>query len=221
MSRGQAYQRIHLLDQEQRRVELPFLELGEELWNPQGTRFTLLFDPGRIKQGLVPNLEAGLPLVEGQQFTLLIENAWLDANGVPMVEDYRKHFQVVAQDTTQPQINNWQLGSPTEGTREPLVIRFDEPLDHGLLQNTIHVESPTGTELIGSTAISANETEWRFTPDSNWQSGDYELVVEGILEARSANSLGRAFEVFVAGAQGPGILEKFRVALSIAPNSPD
>ena len=32
----------------------PFLELDEELWSTDGRRFTLLFDPGRIKRGLKP-----------------------------------------------------------------------------------------------------------------------------------------------------------------------
>src|SRR5262249_11153664 len=54
MSQGDAYRYIRLLDATGKEVRQAFLELGEELWDPQGTRFTLLFDPGRIKQGLKP-----------------------------------------------------------------------------------------------------------------------------------------------------------------------
>src|SRR4051812_30263795 len=54
MGRGDAYRHIHLFDDNGKQVPWPFLELAEELWNPEMTRFTLFFDPGRIKQGLVP-----------------------------------------------------------------------------------------------------------------------------------------------------------------------
>ena len=37
----------------------PFLELEQELWSGDGRRFTLLFDPGRIKRGLKPREEQG------------------------------------------------------------------------------------------------------------------------------------------------------------------
>ncbi len=54
MSRGEAYRRIHLLDADGKPIERAFLELGEELWDPDGKRFTLFIDPGRIKRGLKP-----------------------------------------------------------------------------------------------------------------------------------------------------------------------
>lgn len=51
MSRGGIYQHLHLLEEDGTAVELPFLELDEELWDPTMTRLTLLIDPGRIKRG--------------------------------------------------------------------------------------------------------------------------------------------------------------------------
>ena len=45
MSRGEAYRRIHLLDADGKEVDRAFLELGEELWDPDGKRFTLLHRP--------------------------------------------------------------------------------------------------------------------------------------------------------------------------------
>ena len=59
MSRGDSYKHIQLLDEKGKAVELPFLELDEELWDPAGKRFTLFFDPGRIKRGLKPREEVG------------------------------------------------------------------------------------------------------------------------------------------------------------------
>src|SRR5262249_45752461 len=50
MSRREAYANIRLLDDKGKAVESPFLELDEELWDPEGKRFTLYIDPGRIKR---------------------------------------------------------------------------------------------------------------------------------------------------------------------------
>ena len=66
MSRGEAYQRIKLIDSTGKPVDAPFLELDEELWSPDGTRFTLIFDPGRIKRGLRPREEVGTGAGVGQ-----------------------------------------------------------------------------------------------------------------------------------------------------------
>jgi hypothetical protein len=55
--RGEAYEHIKLLDAKGKPLEEVFLELGEELWDPEMKRFTLLFHPGRVKKGLVPREE--------------------------------------------------------------------------------------------------------------------------------------------------------------------
>ncbi|MEE8257232.1 MAG: hypothetical protein V3R60_05015, partial [Acidobacteriota bacterium] len=78
MSRGEAYRRVFLLDDEGRPVELPFLELDEELWDVEGKRLTLLFDPGRVKRDLKPNREVGPPLRQDRDYTLVIDRRWLD-----------------------------------------------------------------------------------------------------------------------------------------------
>ena len=40
MSRGEAYRHVRLLDAAGKAVDLPFLELDQELWDPDGKRFT-------------------------------------------------------------------------------------------------------------------------------------------------------------------------------------
>ena len=51
MSRGEVYRRTRLLDGSGKSVEMAFLELEQELWDAEGKRLTILFDPGRIKRG--------------------------------------------------------------------------------------------------------------------------------------------------------------------------
>src|SRR5207237_1104835 len=63
MRQGEAYGHVHVLDASGKALDHPFLELDEELWDPQGKRLTLLFHPGRIKKGLKPREELG-PILE-------------------------------------------------------------------------------------------------------------------------------------------------------------
>ncbi len=66
MRRGEAWQHIRLLDEHGAPVELPFLEIDQELWDTTNTRLTVLFDPGRIKRGLLPLNESGPNIQEGR-----------------------------------------------------------------------------------------------------------------------------------------------------------
>ena len=195
MSRGEAYQRVTLLDEQGMPVEHPFLELGEELWDPSGTRFTLLLDPGRIKRGLQPRELFGPALEEGRRYTLEIASQWLDAEGRPLVAAVRKSFLVAAPDDVQPDLNKWRVTLPNAGTRQPLIVRFPEPLDQAMLQRVLRVESAAGQLQVGSISVSARETVWSWTPDQNWQPGRYLLRIDGNLEDLAGNSLERPFEV--------------------------
>lgn len=93
MSRGSIYEHIHLRDEAGKDVELPFLEIDEELWDPEMKRLTLFIDPGRIKRGVRPLEEIGPSLRQGHRFTLAIDADWLDAAGKPLVQKYEHSFE--------------------------------------------------------------------------------------------------------------------------------
>src|SRR5262245_49760230 len=60
MSQGDAFDHIALLDGDGKAMtEPPFLIRGGELWDREFRRFTLFFDPGRVKRDLGPSLELG------------------------------------------------------------------------------------------------------------------------------------------------------------------
>jgi hypothetical protein len=195
MSRGDSYRHIRLLDETGKAVELPFLELDEELWNPEGKRFTLLFDPGRIKRGLKPREEVGPALVEGKRYTLVIDRKWEDAEGNPLRETYRKSFRVTAPDDTPPDPKGWNIETPPAGTEKPLTVTFPEPLDHALLQRLLSVTDAAGQPLAGTVRVTDEETRWHFTPRRPWRAGAYRLVVDTALEDLAGNRIGRPFEV--------------------------
>jgi hypothetical protein len=197
MSRGEAYRRVMLLDAAGKAISLPFLELDQELWDPEGKRLTLLFDPGRVKRDLLPNREVGSPLREGERYTLLVDREWRDAAGRPLREEFRKPFEVGPPDHDPPSEKNWRITPPKAATGEPLAVRFPEPLDQALLARVIHVTTPAGERIAGSIEIDEQETRWRFRPTEAWTAGEYLLDVATLLEDLAGNSLERPFEVDV------------------------
>jgi hypothetical protein len=197
MRRGEVYKHIRLLDAAGKPVESPFLELDQELWDEAGQRFTLLIDPGRIKRGLKPREDVGPALEQGKSYTLEIARDWLDADGEPLKEGYRKKFSVVAPDETQPDPKKWKLQAPPAGKAEALVVTFPKPLDHGMLERVLHVTDGRGRKVEGTVEVTAGETRWRFTPKEAWRAGAYDLVVDTALEDPAGNSIARPFEVDV------------------------
>ena len=194
MSRGEAWERIHLLDARGNQVELAFLEIEQELWDSEQKRLTVLFDPGRIKRGLVPHNELGPALLEGQEYTLLIDREWQDPQGAPLREEYRKRFRVGPADRQPTDVKDWRLTIPKAGGAEALVVKFPEPMDWAMLQRTFQVFGPSG-QVAGSISIENRETEWSFTPARPWQPSDYQLIVDTSLEDLAGNRIGRAFDV--------------------------
>src|SRR6185436_14165442 len=197
MARREAYLRVRLLDGSGKPVELPFLEIGEELWDRPATRLTLLFDPGRIKRGLKPREDSGPALEEGKSYTLVVDAAWPDAEGRPLQQGFRKAFKVVAPDEKQPDPKAWTVTAPGAGTRDPLTVVFHEPLDEAMLHRSLTVTDAAGSPVAGRIEIDREETRWRFHPAAAWRAGSCALVVDAVLEDLAGNSIERPFEVDV------------------------
>jgi hypothetical protein len=195
MSRGEAYQRIHLLNEKGKEVESPFLELPQELWDDRQTRFTLLLDPGRIKRELLPRELVGPALENGKKYTLVIDRTWLDADNKPLKESHRKAFTVGPPDEKVPDIKSWKLTPPSAGSLDPLIVDFPEPLDHAMLHRVLQIMDSRTKPLEGTIAVSREETRWEFKPKAVWQAGAYHLDVDSDLEDLAGNSLKKPFEV--------------------------
>jgi hypothetical protein len=195
MSRGEAYRHIRLLDPAGKPIEAAFLEVGEELWDPAGKRFTLFLDPGRIKRGLKPREDLGAVLEAGKKYTLVIDRDWSDAQGNPLGEPYRKAFEATAAADQPPDPKTWKVEAAPAGTTRPLDVRFPGPLDHALLQRLVRVTDAAGREVAGTVTVSDQETRWHFTPSAPWQPGEYRVTVDTALEDLAGNSIGRPFEV--------------------------
>jgi hypothetical protein len=194
MGRRGGVDRVKLLDDDGREVEMPFLPLDAEFWNGDRTRYTVFFDPGRQKRGILPNREMGPSLIAGRSYTLVVDRNWPDGNGNMLREPFTHRFKAGAPELSPLDPDRWRIVAPRAGTRESLVVIFPKPLDHGLLLTAIGVKRD-GQPITGDVLVDRQETRWTMTPGEAWTPGRYELIVLPILEDLAGNRIGRAFEV--------------------------
>jgi hypothetical protein len=196
MSRGGAYQRIHIIDDASGvEVRYPFLRLAEELWDSEQKRLTVLFDPGRIKRGLVSQEELGMAIQPGRKYRLVIDQDWRDANSVPMKAGFTRTFSVGPEDRTALDPKDWRVTAPQPGTSSALTLDFPEALDQALLSRVLTVKDAAGNFVDGKVAVEREETRWSFTPSAAWRPGAYEIGVPGILEDLAGNKVYTPFDV--------------------------
>jgi len=216
MRMGDGLPFIKLLNASGEDVVDPFLPLGGEFWDRERRRYTIFFDPGRVKRGILPNEQLGRPLREGGEYALVIDASWTDAEGSPLKESYRKVFRVGPADETPLDTATWTLRVPTASNREALVVDFPEPLDHGLMTRALAVEIADGRAIAGDIDIGEEETRWAFRPGEPWEEGDYRLVASPILEDLAGNQIGQLFEVDVfEGVELPEEREVYRVPFTV------
>ena len=190
---GAAY--VRLLNANGQVVDDVFLPLKLALWNEDRTRYTLLLDPGRVKQGIRPNREMGRALAAGNTYTLAIDRGWPDASGAALAESFTRTFTVASPREQAIDPTTWRLAAPAADTREPLVVSFPEPLDHALLHRALLVTTERGLVVGGDVAVEAAETRWVFTPHDPWRSTEHRLTPLPTLEDPAGNRVGRAFEI--------------------------
>ncbi len=194
-----------------------FLPPEPELWDAQRKRLTMLLDPGRIKRGLVPNLEFGYPLVEGTTVRITIDPAFRDATGQPLRAGMARSYDVGPPLRSRLDPAAWQVTTPAAGSRDPLQVEFDRPLDHGLLQHCLSVRDSGDVTLDGMGEIGKREHSWSFAPDVPWKTGDYQLVVEPRLEDVAGNTPARVFDRDVTKAEdAPGEWEAVTIIFTCA-----
>ena len=220
MRRGDVYDFIHLLGPDGKPVESPFVTFGEELWNAEGTRLTLLLDPGRQKHDLLPRQQAGPVLEAGKQYSLVISGDWPDAHGRPLGNEGRKQFRAIAAEPRAVQPADWKITSPHAGTREPLIVKFDRPLDHALSLRMLTVTDSANKTIEGEISLAGRDSEWQLTPKQPWSAGEFVLAIDKNLEDVSGNRVGRAFEVDEDRTE-PGPVAAVRRTFTVAAKSND
>ena len=192
-----AEKHIQLHDEKGAVVEKAFLIAagGQELWDPEHTRLTIFFDPGRIKRDLTPHEALGLPLREGHSYSLTIDSALHDAHGLPLARSFVKRFKVGSMDRSLPREQNWRVNAPTAGTRDPLTVQLPEPLDHALLNRMLRVRRSDGGLVAGQVLTTNDDRSWSFIPAEAWKGASYSLEVDPELEDLAGNNMHHLFDV--------------------------
>ena len=201
MQEGEELKHIHLIKDGRDTLPFVFLDLG--LWNNERTMLTVWLDPGRIKRELQPNKLLGPPLIKGSHYQLLIEKNWQDAEGILLKENLAKNFFTSSRDSVSPDEKKWTIMIPKAGTKELLVIKFNESLDHVLAERTISVTDASGNEVKGKLNVNDHGDVLYFSPDSDWKTGGHSLQIESRLEDLAGNNLDRLFDVDINKKQEP------------------
>jgi len=193
METRDAQRHVHLLDEAGSEVPLAFVEIEHGLWDPQQTRLTLLFHPGRVKRGIAPGERLGAPLRAGRHNRLVVDSDMSDAAGRRLAQPFEKTFTAMAADRASPRADAMRVHAPGEPT-DRLVVDLPEPLDEALLQRLIWVEDAQGSRVEGTPDVGDGETRWSFRPRNDWAPGEYAVRVHPALEDRAGNRFDRLFD---------------------------
>ena len=193
MRLGVAWQYLRMLDAAGRPMGGMFVEVDQELWDPEGRRLTVLFDPARIKRGLVDHINEGPPFEVGQRATLLIEPDWRDADGGLLAAPFEKAVTIAPPLRAAIDPADWRL-TPPRGATAPLVVDFPHSLDAAIAARAFSVRQ-SGARITGTIRLEATETRFVFTPDRPWTPGAYALVADAVLEDIAGNRIGRPFDI--------------------------
>lgn len=109
----------------------PFVIVPEGLWNIDRTRLTLLLHPGRIKQGVGPNMTEGDILRAGNVYTLKIDARWKGASGEPLKDSFSRSINASNTLRKAINVNLWALKAEQDKIGI-LTIVTDHPLDQPL-----------------------------------------------------------------------------------------
>ena len=175
-------------------LEGVFLPPPPELWDSSRRRLTMLLDPGRIKRGLAPNLEAGYPLVEGVTVQVTVSPDFRDAGGAQLIVGAKRRYRVGPPLRERISPHHWKLTPPAAGSSQPLTVEFDRALDNALLQHCLTVKTADGVPVPGQSEIGPQERSWRFSPDNPWPAVPLRLSVSSRLEDLAGNSPLRVFD---------------------------
>ncbi|MEM1428977.1 MAG: hypothetical protein AAGG09_05935 [Pseudomonadota bacterium] len=194
MGQGDIMEHIALLDADGEEVAGAFLKNRYDLWSPDRTRLTLLFDPGRVKTGLAAHDALGRALEAGRDYAILVRGSARDAKGCALGPDMTQAFRAGPADTQTPDPGAWGLHLPHSGTTEPLTLELGSPHDHLSLVYRVRVLDRAGQPVAGRIELSEGESVWIFTPAQPWPHEVHRISVDPRLEDLAGNRPGVLFD---------------------------
>lgn len=214
MSPGRAlFERIELRDDRDQPTGGPWWQT--ELWNHDYTRLTLWVHPGRVKQGVNLRDELGPVLEPGRCYSLVVTTQMRDRHGRPLARSFVKRFTATAELNRAIEVDRWQVVCPAAGSRDPLGVAFDRPLDRHLAARALRVVDAAGNTVAGEATLDDEERRWSFRPHRPWSGGRHTIEIDGVLEDVCGNSPGHPFDADLsAGQSARARTETFRVSFT-------
>jgi hypothetical protein len=186
------FDKIQLIDAQGAAVYSPWRRL--ELWSRDATRLTLWIHPGRIKQGVNLRERFGPVLRPNAEYSLVLHRSIRSAAGASLATDFKHSFTTIAEDRKRPLPQDWTLTLPRVGTREPLAIRFDEPLDRALLDGYLEILNAQAEPVSVTMIPVIGDDRCTVVPEKPWKSGNHLLQVSDLLEDLAGNTRVRVFD---------------------------
>ena len=192
MEQGGAAGRLHLLADDGSELTGALLAMPPELWDRPRRRLTVLLEPGRIKRGLPPNVQAGPPLVPGTSVTFVVDGQLTDAAGAPLVSGVQRTYLVDEPIRSRVDPSRWDVQWP-DSAGDQLVVRFGRSLDRALVRRCLKILGPDGRVVPGQAVLDRGAAIWTFTPVIGPVLG-WSLHVHPDLEDLAGNSVRGAFD---------------------------
>ncbi|MEM9887892.1 MAG: hypothetical protein AAF849_18500 [Bacteroidota bacterium] len=186
-------EQIKLTDENGQEVVGAIFNNVYELWDSEQRQLTLIFDPARVKTGLMVNEEKGRSLQVDRNYKLVIGQLE-DVEGNKLKEVYTKSFYVTEEDRLPPNTMLWEMKIPKANSHSPLTMKFPAMLDRLSLRQRLKLTDEHNRPVGGKVEITKQETAWRFIPTKKWSVGSYVLYVHGRLEDPCGNNLNGLFD---------------------------
>src|SRR5258708_9197937 len=158
----------------------PFMDLGQELWSPDGRRLTILFDPGRIKRDIEATGAAAAPLQAPERYRVRLG-------------PFTHPFRVTPPERRPLDPALWSVAAP-RGPRAPVTIRFDRVMDAALLGDQVTLANAQGVPRAARAVVSADDRTLRLWPTAPLRPGRYDVLVSPILEDIAGNRVAAALD---------------------------
>jgi len=194
MQREDILSSIFLADADGNKLDGVFLDNKFDLWSPDNTRLTLLFDPGRVKTGLVAHNAMGRALIPGNEYQLIVNASAQSANGCMLASRFVKTFKASVADYELPDVKQWKISSLILGSRNALSVELNGVMDHVSLAYRVRVKDKAGETVAGKIDLSKQEQQWVFVPAQPWKRDSYRLVVDPVLEDVAGNRMTGLFD---------------------------
>lgn len=156
MARGQAAEFVRLIDRDGREMPNAFLNIGVELWSADQRRLTLLFDPGRLKQGVGPNVVLGAPLAPGVRYGVQVGQGMRDAMGRALSRRDVQWFGVGAAVRHEIEPQAWSIAIKDGAAR----VWFDRPMDAHAALRSVHLSVSDGRNIAPTTLQADGSLTW-------------------------------------------------------------